>query len=414
MVQQSNLFQVKVVFELIYETVEVIQVWKTMLRRSCALKIGVRLILFNITVAVLIVSKYQSFFSVVKREKSAKSPNLDPLPQNDITISRYDVINTSSIDDVGRWFDSHDTEADVLLNLHSFQYHLQSDICSRREPNVIVLVSTAAKHFRARDLIRQTWASVKHVGGVSISTVFFVGLPYTFARKHVHRREKIWYDLRVSSRKKNVSVEGQGQAPRPGVQGRLESEATRYGDIVQGNFVDSYRNLTYKHIMALGWVESRCPKVKVIVKMDDDVMLNVYNLAKFVRRNEELTRSFYCFVMEKKRPFRLEGTKWFVTEKEYPFKNYPTFCKGFGYLTSPEVARTLYAASRFKRFYWIDDVFVTGILSMNTGLTFNPLEKEHSYSKDNSSISDRLFIDVVTQKNGYSLWNTIQSKRQIG
>ncbi|XP_046353167.2 beta-1,3-galactosyltransferase 5-like [Haliotis rufescens] len=412
--------ELKVIFTLIFSTLDLISLKKTAMGRSCCSR-RLRLILFIISVTALMVWKCKSLTSNVKSENATESPNIVSLRESNITtsrqggvtVSRYGVLNTSSIDDVGKWFDNHDAEEDVLLNLHQFQYKLQSDICSRHKPDAIVLVSTAADHFRARDFIRQTWGAAKHIGSVSLSTVFFVGLPYTNSLKPVDRSsEKGMLDLNETSTGLNQQDHGQGQVP-PEVQRLLESEASTYGDIVQGNFVDSYHNLTYKHIMELGWVGSHCPKVKVIAKIDDDIMLNVYNLAQFVRRNVDLTRSFYCFVMERKRPFRLLGTKWHVSEKEYPFKEYPTFCKGFGYLMSPEVARTLYAASRFKRFYWIDDVFVTGILSKGMGLTFLPLEKEHSYRTDNSSISDRLFVDIAAHSDGYSLWNTIKSKSQL-
>lgn len=405
--------ELKVIFTLlIFFKYRSHSVKKTAMGRSCCAR-RLRLILFIISVTALMVWKCKSLTSNVKSENAnivgLRESNITTSRQGDVTESRYGVLNMSSIDDVGKWFDNHDVEADVLLNLHQFQYKLQYDNCSRHEPDAIVLVSTAADHFRARDFIRQTWGAVKHIRSVSLSTVFFVGLP----RKPVDRSsEKGMLDLNEMSTRLNQQDHGQGHVP-PEVQRLLESEASTYGDIVQGNFVDSYYNLTYKHIMELGWVGSHCPKVKVIAKIDDDIMLNVYNLAQFVRRNVDLTHSFYCFVMERKRPFRLLGTKWHVSEKEYPFKEYPTFCKGFGYLMSPEVARTLYAASRFKRFYWIDDVFVTGILSMGMGLTFLPLEKEHSYRTDNSSISDRLFVDIAAHSDGYSLWNSIKSKSQL-
>ena len=41
-------------------------------------------------------------------------------------------------------------------------------------------------------------------------------------------------------------------------------------DIVQGSFNENYRNLIYKHIMALKWVIqlNQCLDVKVVVKLD--------------------------------------------------------------------------------------------------------------------------------------------------
>lgn len=52
----------------------------------------------------------------------------------------------------------------------------------------------------------------------------------------------------------------------------------RYGDIVQEDFVDSYRNLTHKAIMALRWVSQNCQNAKLILKADDDIFINIFKL----------------------------------------------------------------------------------------------------------------------------------------
>jgi hypothetical protein len=41
----------------------------------------------------------------------------------------------------------------------------------------------------------------------------------------------------------------------------LEEESTLHGDIVQGGFLDTYRNLTYKTTMGLLWATSFCQQV---------------------------------------------------------------------------------------------------------------------------------------------------------
>ena len=54
----------------------------------------------------------------------------------------------------------------------------------------------------------------------------------------------------------------------------LESENDQYHDILQGSFKDTYRNMTYKHIMALKWVLYYCPGVHYVLKSDDDTFVN--------------------------------------------------------------------------------------------------------------------------------------------
>ena len=42
---------------------------------------------------------------------------------------------------------------------------------------------------------------------------------------------------------------------------QLVEEHRRHGDILQGSFVDTYRNLTYKNIMGKLWASSACTQV---------------------------------------------------------------------------------------------------------------------------------------------------------
>ena len=50
--------------------------------------------------------------------------------------------------------------------------------------------------------------------------------------------------------------------PSVRLQAAIVAENARHGDLVQGDFHDSYHNLTYKHIMALDWAVSFCPQAR--------------------------------------------------------------------------------------------------------------------------------------------------------
>lgn len=42
------------------------------------------------------------------------------------------------------------------------------------------------------------------------------------------------------------------------VQGKIDEEVEKYGDIIQEGFIDSYNNLTLKSIMMLKWITNKC------------------------------------------------------------------------------------------------------------------------------------------------------------
>ena len=55
----------------------------------------------------------------------------------------------------------------------------------------------------------------------------------------------------------------------------LEYEQARHGDLVMADFVDDYKNMTLKHLVQLRYFHEHCAGTKYLVKLDDDVAVNV-------------------------------------------------------------------------------------------------------------------------------------------
>lgn len=62
------------------------------------------------------------------------------------------------------------------------------------------------------------------------------------------------------------------------------------------------------------------------------------------------------------KPIRESKSKWFVSKDVYPDEKYPDYCSGSSYLMNTNDAKKIYSVSNQTNFFWIDDVFVTGIL----------------------------------------------------
>lgn len=111
----------------------------------------------------------------------------------------------------------------------------------------------------------------------------------------------------------------------------IKNESMHYGDIVQGNFVDVYRNMTYKHVMGLKWVAHYCPTAKYVLKTDDDVVVNSREMSHFLARELSPWGAkdlITCQVLENARVQRSKKSKWKVTTEEYASAYYPTYCAG--------------------------------------------------------------------------------------
>ena len=61
-------------------------------------------------------------------------------------------------------------------------------------------------------------------------------------------------------------------------QERIRNESDVHKDLVQGVFLDTYKNLTYKTVMGHMWVSKFCSQAEFVVKADDDIFLDLYGL----------------------------------------------------------------------------------------------------------------------------------------
>jgi hypothetical protein len=55
------------------------------------------------------------------------------------------------------------------------------------------------------------------------------------------------------------------------------NESQYFRDIIMGNFIDSYYNLTLKSIFVINWYQRRCSH-SFLAYLDDDVVINPENL----------------------------------------------------------------------------------------------------------------------------------------
>ncbi|KAK6168030.1 hypothetical protein SNE40_021936 [Patella caerulea] len=214
-------------------------------------------------------------------------------------------------------------------------YVLNNDtICYDQEKiTAVVIVHTSSDHFVQRQSIRNTYGSMALYLPVQIRIVFLLG--------------------RVSSKE---------------LQNEILSEHDKYGDIIQGNFIDAYHNLTYKAVMGLHWVSHYCPQAKYVVKLDDDLIFDMWRFIKmFDARDLYVSKTIYCYVRDRGIVPR-EG-KWKVPDhlfKEYTY--YPfAHCIGFTVIYSGDIIPHLYEASFKIPLFWLDDVYVTGLLRLAVG-----------------------------------------------
>ncbi|XP_023330624.1 beta-1,3-galactosyltransferase 1 isoform X3 [Eurytemora carolleeae] len=223
----------------------------------------------------------------------------------------------------------------TLIDIKNFKLNINQDICNVSEIGLVTIIHSAVENTEARRIIRETWGN-PNIPGVNTRLVFLLGM--------------------VSD---------------VGLQKPLLDEAMRFKDIVQGDFLDTYHNLSYKNVFGKLWVSEFCEQADFVVKTDDDMFIDLYATYFFTRQYlegpEYKKNSFLlCPIWNGMQILRDPKSKWFVSyddiSKEDGANVFPPYCTGWIYILSPATAARFVVAAQSAKFFWIDDVWVTGYL----------------------------------------------------
>ena len=184
----------------------------------------------------------------------------------------------------------------------------------------VALVHSAPKNTKLRNTIRETWGS-------TIKTIFVLGSSSAFNEA-------------------------------------IQTEAQEFQDILQLDFQDAYRNMTYKHLSGYQYMIDYCNTAQYILKSDDDQAIDTFHLPLYMNNFSPTSKFYLCRVMSdvEKNPKRDPKNKWYVSYSEYKHDVYPEYCAGWAYVTNIETMKSILKVSKNESYFWIDDLFVTGIL----------------------------------------------------
>lgn len=225
-----------------------------------------------------------------------------------------------------------------IVNPQPFGYKIAPPrLCEDPNLFLVIYIHSAPQNIQRRSLLRKTWGDTSQYADKVV--LFFM-----------------------------MGVVGAGNST---LQGAVEEESKQYNDIVQGSFVDAYHNISYKAASAMRWVSEHCNHTKFILKSDDDVFVNTYALLKHMHDldNAQVNTTGLLLCLTWYRMHVLRDGKWNISTDIIADEFYPHYCSGMGYIMTPDVARALYLTSQYVPFFWVDDVYITGMLPKKINLT---------------------------------------------
>ncbi|XP_040583381.1 beta-1,3-galactosyltransferase 5 [Lepeophtheirus salmonis] len=196
---------------------------------------------------------------------------------------------------------------------------------------LLIIIKTRVDGLNNRMDVRQSWLKTLKGLKKSAATVFLVG-------------------------KKEGSVDYSS----------LKNESKKYGDIIQGNFVDSYFNLTlktiatHKFVIETEWVN----RPKMIITLDDDVFVNAPLLLKTVDDlNQRCEGPYYVGGLLQNNVVQTDpedkefSHKAGVPSYMYKANTYPPYISGLICLMSYETVQCFNEETYNLPYFHIEDVF---------------------------------------------------------
>ena len=196
---------------------------------------------------------------------------------------------------------------------------------------ILVLINSAAgseAHYYKRMAIRNTWG--KPIGRNQWKTTFFLGKTY-----------------------------------RPLIDRQRLMEAKEYGDIIIGDFPDTYRNITQKLMMAFQWASKQ--SYEYLLKTDDDVYINIPSLITWINTRENPDEPLYAGVLYRANIVRDPLHRHFVRWADLQQVRYPWYPKGALYVLSSEVVQDMVKIANRVKMITVDDAYV-GVLASYLGV----------------------------------------------
>ncbi|CAG2241936.1 B3GALT1 [Mytilus edulis] len=279
---------------------------------------------------------------------------------------------------------SSDKLMDPLIHKHQYSTLLNTGKeCKEQDKFLLVLVYSATYKFDGRQLIRNTFGSISHFDNRIIEYVFVLG-----------------------------------QTNNDTLQGDIEKESVIYRDIIQGNFIDSYKNLTYKRVFSLFWVNKFCKDAIFVIKIDDDITINIPFLIHYLNNKiiKNKTNVLECFTVFGSRPYREPRSKWYTPLSDYRFPTFPPFLQD-----RPPLCQSVLSDECTKRhvlclFLWLEDVYGSGFIPWILNIQ---IVQPNCYLKDvqrsfNENPCHLFYINNLKNASySHIMWKTIETHNKF-
>ncbi|GAA6098031.1 beta-1,3-galactosyltransferase 2-like [Tachysurus ichikawai] len=240
----------------------------------------------------------------------------------------------------------------------------QPHACDRHNPYIVIIVPVAPHDMKARNAIRSTWGNDSLVKDGDVLVLFLLGLPNgsDFIMQQV----------------------------------RIHQENQRHRDLLQSNFIDSYRNLTIKTMVMMEWLRDRCPQAYYAAKVDADMLINVVALTKMLLGPKSYHSNYITgLVWYDNVVIRDQSSKFYVPYEVYSKSVYPPYPLGMCYIISMDLPEKILDVSKKIKPIFIEDAYIGLCLEQLQITPTNPPNMEQFVVKPPQEYDRCYYSDLI-------------------
>lgn len=218
-----------------------------------------------------------------------------------------------------------------IINNYNFSYlHNAAETCTKSQTSILIVVRSSVIHFKKRQEIRNGVIG-EYVSDLAneAKLLFFTGQVYTGKFYKTHQKS-------------------------------IMTEATTFGDVVQGDYEDVYSNNPLKFISMLKWPTVFCPGVKYIIRSDDDITFNPTTLVSSLRRLSKIMDTFIVGSQAAESGLEIAKKNGIHLTPE-DIADLPSSILGVLQGFSAKTNRMLYEAALRVKPVWLEDIFVNSV-----------------------------------------------------
>ena len=232
---------------------------------------------------------------------------------------------------------------------------IRRPICKHTFELIIVVISSAS-HFDDRTFIRNTWGN-STLGEQSKWKTFFLVAITTSDKKYLKS---------------------------------LNKEVDKFNDTIIGDTMDGLMPLQE---FGFEWSITHC-NFQYLLKADDNVFVNVFNLLDFLHSGETPKAKLYAGSVQFSAKVSRSG-KFAVSKKEYSRRVYPKYCSNMCFVLSADAVIKMHKNLRNVAQLKIPDVY-NGLLALASGI--NPMHNEMFRLTPTCSFNKDMITNVPTNE----------------